>query len=135
MILTQALSVIALVCVQDGAAPATSKTEASKTEASKTAAPKNDDWQEMDCVMMIVNEEIITRRTMGRDYFLLKRERPPANDDEALRLQNDILTDNVKEKLRIQAGQDMGLDEAQVDRQVRDYLERETEVFSGVVGL
>lgn len=140
MIHTQALAAIALAFVQNGATPTSSPNSGGPPNPtappnSATTPTKDDGWQELDRVMMIVNEEIITRRTMGRDYFLLKREHPPANDEQDQRLQNEILTSNVKEKLRVQAGQDMGLDEAQVDRQVRDQIERETEAYSGVVGL
>lgn len=96
------------------------------------AAPE---WIEIDRVVAIVNQDIITYRQLMRD---LKREKDgrqsiPANEMQAV--QTRILTGRVKALLSKQAGQDMGADEQLVERNVQDTFERIVANNNGIVGL
>ncbi len=101
-----------------------------------TAPPReNEGWKELDRVVVIVNEDIFTYRSLQQQLVRLKNKLGLKGEDALQQAQSEILTAGVKERLWIQAGLDLGVDPAQVQRMVRDYLERLQERFDGVVGL
>jgi hypothetical protein len=77
----------------------------------------------VDQVVQIVNEDMMTQRKFVIAMRMQNRGRPPANVEERDRLEQEVHAISVKSALRVQAGQDMGLDPAQVDRNARAYIE------------
>lgn len=91
-------------------------------------------WREFDRVMVIVNQDIITMRQLLRSLELEKASRPTMNESENQNAQTKILTESVKTRLSVQAGQDLGADEKVVERNVQDRIDRLIENYNGVVG-
>src|SRR6188768_119546 len=99
------------------------------------AAPAREGWRELDRVVVIVNEDIVTSHVLFRDYEQLRRARSVSNENDAARMRNEIMVEQVKDKLSVQAGRNMGLETSLVEAQVDDHLKRTVERFDGVVGL
>lgn len=98
-------------------------------------ARPSDGWKELDRVVVIVNEDILTQRALQRDLQRIKNKQGLEGKNALQQAQNDILTQHVREKLWVQAGQDLGVEPAQVQRLVKDNLERLEDRYDGVVGL
>lgn len=112
----------ALFAVQDGGAKPESK-------------PSDDGWKDVDRVAMIINEQIITNREIVR---VLERVRSTQHLDNQAAIQQaigDIGGEQVRQKLWVQAGQDLGIDAAQIERLVNDQLDRLKERHEGAAGL
>jgi len=77
----------------------------------------------VDQPVQIVNEDMMTQRKFVTAMRFQNRGRPIANAEERDRLEQEVHAISVKAALRVQAGQDMGLDPAQVDRNARSYIE------------
>lgn len=108
--------------VQDAPAPAASADE-----------PR---WQDLNGVVMIVNQDIITGRQLSKQMEEFeRRNKPITNEVEARRARSLVLTDDVKRRLSEQAGQDMGIDPKLVERRVDENMERMQEDANGVTGL
>lgn len=107
--------------------------------APPPAAPQQDPaiagkpWVPYDRVMMIVNQDMITELQVWRDLRAWDRESPTKDPGELSRRQQEILTKAVTDRLKIQAGQDIGLDEKLVERNVQDRLQRLIESKGGAV--
>ncbi|MBL8857352.1 MAG: hypothetical protein JNL28_02450 [Planctomycetes bacterium] len=92
-------------------------------------------WNDIDRVVAIVNQDIITWRQLMRDF---KREFDSGqltNESEIHAAQTKILTGHVKNLLRTQAGQDLGADPKAVERTVQDWFDRTVQSSNGVVGM
>lgn len=98
------------------------------------ARPTND-WQELDRVVMIVNQDILPMGRMMRDLERYLANRPRPSKSEMQRLQTEIQTLHVRNSLAAQAGQDLGADEKLVDRIVGDHMERQIADHNGVAGM
>jgi hypothetical protein len=122
---------------QDPAIPAPSPAPAgpSAPAGSSTAAATKESWRDLDLVLQIVNEEILTTQTRIRDLQRINKRRPITNPAEAREADRMLHAERVKDALRVQAGQDLGIDPAQLDRQVKDYLRRKQESLQGSAGM
>ncbi len=96
------------------------------------AAPE---WEVIDQVVAIVNQDVITYRQLMRDLSREKDKRNLGNASEMQAAQTRILTQRVKQLLAKQAGQDMGADEKLVERNVQDSFDRIVLNNNGVVGM
>jgi len=92
-------------------------------------------WIPYDRVMMVVNQDIITERQLWRDLARTNRDHPLKDDSEKRAAQEQILTERVKARLSVQAGQDLGLDEKLVDRNVQDRMQRIIASKNGVASM
>ncbi|MBL8863875.1 MAG: peptidylprolyl isomerase [Planctomycetes bacterium] len=92
-------------------------------------------WRTVDRPVVIVNQDLITASRLERDLRQYERNRPLTTDTERRAAERQILTDRVKERLGIQAGANLGVDERLIDRRVADSMERLRERENGVVGL
>jgi len=93
-------------------------------EPASNGGSRTADLHLLDEVVQIVNEEMLTSRKFIRAMYMENRGKPFASEEERMRLEQRVHENSVKYALRIQAGQDMGLDAAQVDREARAYIER-----------
>lgn len=116
---TAHFALLALAIQQSPAPPATVETK----------------WRDLDRVVAIVNQDIITLRELSREIAAKRREREIKNDSELQALQDETLTTSVNTRLSIQAGQDLGADEKIVDHEVQEQVDRLIEKSNGVVGL
>lgn len=92
-------------------------------------------WRTIDRPVAIVNQDLITASRLAREMQRVARERPLTTDTEIRAAENQVLTNSVKERLRIQAGANLGVDERLIDARVTDSLERLRTRQGGVVGL
>ncbi len=92
-------------------------------------------WQTVDRIVMVVNQDIITSSRLERDMKQITKTRKLTSDTEIRAAETQILTDRVKERLRVQAGANLGVDEKMIDARVADSLERMRERENGMVGL
>jgi hypothetical protein len=92
-------------------------------------------WIPYDRVMMVVNQDIITERQLWRDLARTNHDHPLKDDSEKRAAQEQILTERVKARLSVQAGQDLGLDEKLVDRNVQDRMQRIIDSKNGVASM
>ena len=101
-----------------------------------TQEPKKDEgWRDLDVVRQIVNEQMLTSRMLAREVARWNRTRPITNASERAEAELVIRRESIKESLRVQAGEDLGIDPAQLDRQVKDYLRRRQENLNGSAGM
>lgn len=106
-----------------GPEPPPASSAPAETPAS-AATPGPEDWHDLDELVHIVNEDVLTLRKLEREMWRRSHGghfRTPAEAQEAER---ELRVDSIKSALEVQAGQDMGLDPAQVDRQVKDWIGR-----------
>ncbi len=99
--------------------PAASSNASARANGSGSAA----DYGMVDQVVQIVNEDMMTQRKFVTAMRMQNRGKPIASVEERNRLEQEVHEISVKAALRVQAGQDMGLDPAQVDRNARSYIE------------
>ncbi len=111
--------------VRPPAAPATTAPD---------AAPARP-WREVDRVVMVVNSDIITESELVRRLQMLMKDYKLTTDTQRRQAERQILGDKVRERLRVQAGANLGVDEKLLDARVRENIERMTERENGVVGL
>lgn len=128
---------------------ATSESGASPSEAGAgqgTAhepigpAPAQDSgrpWRTVDGIVMIVNQDIITESQLmkGLAQMQTKLGRKFQTDTERRQAQMQILGENVRKRLRIQAGAVLGVDEKLIDARVSESIEQMRKRQNGVVGL
>jgi hypothetical protein len=88
------------------------------------ATPEPEDWHELDEPVHIVNEDMLTWRKLQREMWRRNHVRPFHTQADAQESEKELRVESVKSALQVQAGQDMGLDPAQVDRQVKDWIAR-----------
>ena len=104
-------------------------------DPEKAAAAKDEGWRDLDIVLQIVNEDMLTSRTLIREMARWNRTRPITNASERAEAEQMIRRESIKESLRVQAGEDLGVDPAQLDRQVKDWLRRMQERLQGSAGM
>jgi hypothetical protein len=100
----------------------------------RRASPEGE-WHDLDQVVQIVNDRMLTGRELLRELSRINRKRPFANEGEAREAQKQIRSERVKDALRTQAGQDLGLDPTQVKRRIKDLMRRQQEELKGSVGM
>jgi peptidyl-prolyl cis-trans isomerase SurA len=91
-------------------------------------------WRQVDRVVMVVNNDIITESELMRRMVTLMKGRR-LTPEEQRQAEMQILGDKVRERLRVQAGSNLGVDEKLLDARVRENIERLRERQNGVVGL
>lgn len=92
------------------------------------------DSVKLNSCALIVNEEPVTMLDLQRGVQRRAREtKRPLSDAEAMF--NEEITARAKALLEIQGGKDLGFDPAQVERIVRDQMERQTEEMGSVTRL
>jgi hypothetical protein len=95
--------------------------------APAPAAADDDEWHDLDKVIQVVNEDMLTSRAMARQMFIENRRKPFKDEAEATEKQRQLHIDRVKDALQVQAGQDMGLDPKEVDHRVKYWIDSEKE--------
>lgn len=105
-----------------------------QTPATNPAPPASD-WKEVDRVVAIVNQDIVTLFQLLRDLNRELKLRPVKDKSELQNLQTEILTARVKLLLSKQAGQDLGADPKLVDRNVQDRFDAYVAGQNGAAGL
>lgn len=131
MILILRVAAIALSFAQDANVQTAPGLPASPVDSHA----KPGEWRDLDRVELIVNEDIITRHELENALAQMANTRPMRTNEDVHEAERAILNDRVFQRLRVQGGQNMGLDDAQIEREARDWLEREVEHFDGIVGL
>jgi hypothetical protein len=91
-------------------------------------------WKLLDRVETIVNEEIVTLRQLDREIGQRQREGKITKESDLEYAKNEILRRSISERLASQAGQDLGVDPALIQRHVDNYLNRE-KARSGVAAM
>jgi hypothetical protein len=120
------LSALALVLVQS---PSPNGGSPSGVGPAASDTPTPAELHVFDEVVQIVNENMLTSVTFIRAMRFESHGRGFANEREQMDAQKKIQVETVKTALRIQAGQDMGLDPAQVDREARNWIESRRELL------
>ncbi len=123
----------------DPAAKAEGETPLATKPAEDPTPPKpavnpHPGFLKLNSCALIVNEEPVTMLDLQRGVQRRIREKKrPASDAEAMF--NEELADRARALLEIQGGKDLGFDPAQVERIVRDQMERQTEEMGSVTRL
>lgn len=92
-------------------------------------------WVTVDRIVMVVNQDIFTASRLQRDLTALERTRKLTTDTEKRAAEAHILGENVKKRLRVQAGANLGVDEKLIDARVAESLEQMKRRENGSVGL
>ena len=95
--------------------------------AAEPASEAADDWHDFDQVILVINEDMLTSRSLQREFFHAIRSNPVKDEAERREKVREIHVEHVKSALQVQAGQDMGLDPKEIDRRVKDYIDRRKE--------
>jgi peptidyl-prolyl cis-trans isomerase SurA len=119
----------ALLCML--AALAQDPTPAAPPAAQGSARP----WVNVDRIVMVVNQDIITEYQLDKALARLAKTRKLTSDTEIHAAKLQILNELVRERLRVQAGALLGVDEKLIDARVAESLEQMRKRSGGVVGL
>jgi len=103
--------------------------------AASSPSTRGEGWKDLDLVLQIVNEQKLTSKAMLRELARLNRTNPITNEGERREAERQVRSQNVQDALRVQGGQDLGIDPAQLDRQVKDMMRRMQERFQGSAGM
>jgi len=125
------LTLVSTVPQQPAAGPAAPN----RSSAPEGASANAEGWRDLDVVLQIVNERMMSTQTLQRELIRLNRRRAITTAGEEREAVNRIRTESIKDALRVQAGEDLGVDPAQLDRQVKDYLRRLQERLKGSAGM
>ncbi|MFN0006873.1 MAG: peptidylprolyl isomerase [Planctomycetota bacterium] len=106
-----------------------------ETPAPASDGASREGWRDFDVVLQIVNERMLTSRTLIREMGRFNKRRPITSEGEAREAEKRIRTESVTDALRIQAGEDLGTDPVQLDRQVKDIMRRMQERYQGSAGM
>jgi len=107
---------------------------ASSATTATDAAPARP-WRRVDRVVMVVNSDIITESELMRRMQMRLRDHKLTSDTQRAQAERQILGEKVRERLRVQAGANLGVDEKLLDARVRENIGRMRERENGVVGL
>lgn len=92
-------------------------------------APPTGGWRDVDGVVYVINEDIVTLRGLQKQLAQYMRKNPGLDQNRA----RDMLSGEiVRNAVGSQAGEAMGIDAALVRRSVRDYERRVIESKGGV---
>ncbi|MBK7875045.1 MAG: hypothetical protein IPJ77_04720 [Planctomycetes bacterium] len=92
-------------------------------------------WQEADRILLVINDDLLTRGQLLRAFARRAREQNVRTPEDQRRIWNELFTATIRDRVQKQAGEAMGFDKAQIDRFARDDFERLTQSRGGVVGL
>jgi hypothetical protein len=137
--MTPALLLLAMLSLQDPAvgppAPPGQPAPAPQPAAASAPARTEGGWRELDRVVMVVNQDIITSSRLSLSLAQLMRTRKLSSDTERRAAEMQILGERVRERLAVQAGANLGIDEKLIERRVQENLDRLRERENGTVGL
>lgn len=103
-------------------------------DAAGAQGPSND-WQEVDRILLVINDDLLTRGQLLRAFARRAHEQNARTAEDQRRIWNELFTATIRDRVQKQAGESMGFDKAQIDRFARDDFERLTRSRGGVVGL
>lgn len=92
-------------------------------------------WMPFDGVALTVNQDLLTVRGVTRDLVRWRRENPGATEAQLRAVEAELVRERVKQFLRTQGGEDMGIAEEIVQRRVRDNMDSIQARQSGWVGM
>ena len=87
------------------------------------SAPAPEEPSTLDRVVQIVNEDALTSLTFLRAMRMENDWKPFANETEFRRSEQRVRDNSVRYALKIQGGQDMGLDPAEIERRTNSFVE------------
>ncbi len=93
--------------------------------SAQDPAARDEGWQLIDRIAVTVNEEARTEQFLMAG--ILRGQQPVTTPEEIDGRYQEVLTDEVKEMLVVQAGKDLGFDPAILERQVDYVLEQHRE--------
>ena len=114
---------------------ATVQDPAAAQGAPSAAQGPSDEWKEVDRVLLVINDDILTRGRMLRSYLRRASEQNARTGEDQRRIWTELYTNTIRDRVQRQAGEAMGFDKAQIDRFARDDFERLTDHLGGVVAL
>lgn len=94
-------------------------------------APDERRWQLVDSVLVIVDEQILTRSQLLKDVAQLQGRGAVTTERELAEAQRYILRQRVRQKVQVQAGQDLGLDPKAIEQSLNNLFERRIEEVGG----
>jgi hypothetical protein len=97
--------------------------------------PDPEGWQLVDSVYVIVDEQILTRAQLLRDIAQIQGRGGATTAEQLVEARNYILGERIKQKLQVQAGNDLGLDPKVVESSLETYFERRIEEAGGTAEL
>lgn len=98
-----------------------------------TPATQDADLKMVDCVQVIVNDEILTNRQIMRVAVRRIPEGAQPTPQEYQALQNSVAKDLIQQRLQMQGGIDMGFQPEAVERIVSSNMERQIDAAGGVI--
>lgn len=104
-------------------------------QAPPAASAPEEGWREFNAVLQIVNERMLTSQTLLREMMRMNRKRSLGTEGERREAARQIRSQSVTDALRIQAGEDLGTDPVQLNRQVNDMMRRMQEHYQGSAGM
>lgn len=98
----------------------------------EAAPPASGGWELLDRIEIIVDEDVLTfSRLEERVRQVLSRVAVTTREEMA-RLRSQIAEEEVRQLLMVQRGRELGFDPQNVERTVKDYLERRIEEEGGL---
>lgn len=128
-------SLLALSALVQAAAAQTPAPVMAPQAAPSASATNDDGWESLDRVVIVVNDDIVTRGQLsGRYTFALRSgiEKPKTQAEQDAFV-GEIAHDTIVTRLKAQSGEALGFDPAQVERIQRSDLERAIKARGGVV--
>ncbi len=120
---------LALVALAQGGA---AQDGAAGGAGPRPPAPEAGGWELVDRIEIIVDEDVLTySRLEARVREVLSRVAVTTREEMA-RLRSQIAEDEVRQLLMVQRGRELGFDPANVERTVKDFLERRIEEEGGL---
>lgn len=105
----------------------------SPAPAPDASAVDGGPWATIDGVLLVINEDLLTRSRLGQAYQQAARDRNPRTPEDRARIWNEVYNASIRERLEVQSGKAMGFDDAQIDRFVRDDFDHFTRTRGGVI--
>lgn len=94
-------------------------------------APDEQRWQLVDGVFVIVDEQILTRAQLLKDIAQFQGRGAATTEQELAQAQRYILGQRVRQKVKVQAGQDLGLDPKAIEQSLTNLFDRRIEEAGG----
>jgi hypothetical protein len=98
-----------------------------------TPTTQDADLKMVDCVQVIVNDEIHTNRQILRVAVKNIPEGAQPTPKEYRALQNKVAKDLIQERLQMQGGIDMGFESEAVERIITNNMERQIDAAGGII--
>jgi hypothetical protein len=99
--------------------------------ASSPAPAADVGWNDLDRVLLIINDDILTFVQMLRPFREMAREENVRTQEGQARLWSDLYVKTIRMRVATQAGQSMGFDEALIDYHAREDFKNFVRVRGG----